>query len=153
VAAAAVAVALLLLEAATAARDHLGALRARVDARERELRDVRRLAARLAAVPATVPADGASLLALLEAAADGVVGRERIASMTPVAAPAGGGLVGERVGLRVVGASLEEVVHLLHALEGGRAPLAVVRLTLRKHPDDGSRFDLTAEVGRTGAPG
>jgi hypothetical protein len=136
--------------AGLAARDDLAALRARVAAHERELVEVRRLATLLARAPATNPpaaADAPSLLTRLEVAAADTVGHERIASMTP-AATSGPAVPGtERVALRIAGASLAEVVRLLHDLETGDPPLAVTRLELRKHPDDATRFDATVEVG------
>jgi hypothetical protein len=52
------------------------------------------------------------------------------------------------VALRIAGASLADVVRLLHGLESGSPRLAVARLELRKHPDDPTRFDATIEVGR-----
>jgi hypothetical protein len=123
-------------------REDLATLRARVAGRERELAEVRRLAAALgreAGSGPSAPGD-AVLLTRLEAAAETAVGRERIASMTP-------GEGGEHVALRVTGASLPEVVRLLHALETGPPPLVVGRLELRKHPDDPARFDAVLEVG------
>jgi len=134
--------------AALAVRDDLATLRARVAAHERELADVRRAAAVLrrdAALPAA-DADGASLLARLESAAGTIVGRERIASMTPAAGAVEDGVAEERVAVRVTGASLAETVRLVHALETASPPLHVARLELRKHPDDATRFDATVEV-------
>jgi hypothetical protein len=131
-----------------AARDELAALRARVAGHERELAAVRRAAAALAAgaEPAAPDADGSALLARLEAAADEALGRERIAGMTPGAGPVEDGLAEERVALAVRDASLAETVRLLHRLETAAPPLHVVRLELRKHPDDPARFDATVEV-------
>jgi hypothetical protein len=125
-----------------AVRDDLAGLRARVTGHERELADVRRLVAAVGrdAAPAPADATGASLLSRLEGTAGAVVGRERIASMTPAA----GAAENPRVALRVVNASLVETVRLLHALE--HDALGVVRLELRKHPDDQARFDATIEV-------
>jgi Type II secretion system (T2SS), protein M len=132
---------------ALAVRDDLDTLRARVGGRERELREVRRLAAALRrAGPA--PDAGGVPIARLEAVVDETVGRERIAGMTPAASP------DEPVALRVSGASLAELVRLMHALETGPPPLAIVRLELKKLPDDQHRFDATLEVARGagGAP-
>ena len=135
---------------AQAVRGDLGALRARVAGHERELREVRRLARALGrgAVPTSeATSEAASVIAMLEAAADGVVGRERLASMTPATGPAEDGLVEERVTARVTNASLAETVRLLHALEAV-ADLGVTRLELRKHPDDPGRFEATVDVAR-----
>jgi len=136
---------------AVAVHDDLATLRARVAGHERDLADVRRAAATLRrSAPATAEGDGAaSLLSRLESAAGGAVGRERIASMTPSAGPVEDGVAEERVALSVRGASLVETVRLLHALETATPPLRVVRLELRKHPDETERFDATVEVTQT----
>jgi hypothetical protein len=125
-----------------AVRDDLAGLRARVDGHASELADVRRLAVTIGrdAGPLAKDATGASLLSRLEGTAGAVVGRERIASMTPATGVADG----RRVALRVVNASLVETVRLLHALE--HDALGVARLELRKHPDDPAQFDATVEV-------
>ena len=136
---------------ALAVRDDLATLRARVAAHERELAEVRRAAATLRrTVPSPADGDDATpLLGRLESAAGDVVGRERIASMTPAPGSTEDGIAEERVALGVRDASLVETVRLLHALEGGSPPLRVARLELRKHPDDAERFDATIEVART----
>lgn len=127
-------------------RDDLAALRDRVAAQERTLVHVRGLAAELThAAPA---GDGDALLARLETAADAIVGRARIASMTPLDGVDVGGAREERVAVRLAGASLGETVRLLHALAAAEPPLPVVRLDLRKHPDDARHFDATIEVSR-----
>ncbi len=127
-------------------RDDLAALRERVAAQERTLAHVRGLAAELTrAAPA---GDGDALLARLETAADAVVGRARIASMTPLDGIDVAGAREERVAVRLSGASLGETVRLLHALAAAEPPLPVVRLDLRKHPDDARHFDATIEVSR-----
>jgi hypothetical protein len=133
-----------------AVRDDLAALRARVAGHERELREVRRLALALGhgAGPAAGGSDEpASVIAMFEAAADGIVGRERLASLAPATGPVEDGLVEERVTARVTGASLAETVRLLHALEAV-GDLGVTRLELRKHPDDPGRFEATLDVAR-----
>jgi hypothetical protein len=127
----------------------LALARARVAGHERELKDVRRLAAALersVSPPTSVDRDGASLLARLEAAAGEVVGRERIASMTP---ESGAVEDEERVTLRITGATLPDTVRLLHTLATGSPPLSVTGLTLRKHPDDQTRFDATLQVAQS----
>jgi hypothetical protein len=126
----------------------LAALQARVAGRERELLVVRGLAARLQ--NGIAPADAAEppLLTRLEQVATGTVGRERIAGMTPGTEQLGGGVQEERVVLRVSGASLAEVVSLLHALEVGPVPLPVVRLELQKLPAARTEFAATIEVAR-----
>jgi hypothetical protein len=118
--------------------------RARVDSQRRELATVRRLARALEQgrrIAAT--ADGSPLVTRLETAALRVVGRERLASMTPVAgAP-------DTVALRLVGTSLEETVRVLHEVEDGDAQ--VQKLELIKHPDDPARFDVLLEIAGNGA--
>jgi hypothetical protein len=142
--AAAITAAVVALQLVGAIRDDLATLRARVAAHERELTEVRRAAAVLRRVPAAAPAEG-GLLARVENVATGVVGRARIAEMTPA-----GSSDGDRLALRVTGATLVETVALLHGLESARPPLRVTRLELRKHPDDAARFDATAEVTDVG---
>jgi hypothetical protein len=132
-----------------ALRDDLAALRARVAAHERDLAAVRRAAAALrrgGPLAGSDAADAPALFARLEAAASDVVGRERIASMTPAAGAVEDGLAEERVALAVRGASLADAVRLLHRLETADPPLRVARLELRKHPDDPAHFDATVEV-------
>lgn len=133
---------------ARAVVDDIAARRARVEAATRELARVRMLAAEIAATP--VAGDGAvagSLLTRLEATADAVVGRQRIAGMAPIAGgAAAGGLREEGVTLRLAGASLDETVRLLHTLGAASPPLGVGRLYLQKHPDDGRRFDVALEI-------
>ena len=144
--AAASAVVLALTLAVLAVHDDLAALRRQVAAHERELAGVRVLARRLAAGrPARAASDDAPLLADVQEATDRVVGRGRIASLTPASGPAADGFAEERVALRLSDAALAEVVGLLHALE---TAAHVVRLDLRKHPDDPARFEATVEVAR-----
>jgi hypothetical protein len=126
-----------------AVREDVATLRTRVAAHERELGEVRRAAAVVATTPAP-GADDSPLIARLEAAAATAVGRERVASMTPVAGDSAG--PDERAALRVAGVSLAEVVTLLHGLEAANPPLHTTRLELRKVPDDPARFDTTVEV-------
>lgn len=130
--------------AALALRDDLAGLAARVAAHERELQQVRRLAATVGA-GSHADRDGAALLTRLEAATDAAALGDRVAAMTPSEAQVGDGRV-TRLGLRVSGASLAETVRLLHVLEQDGAPLGVERLTLRKLVDDPHRFDLTLEI-------
>jgi type II secretory pathway component PulM len=136
----------LVVAGAAIVRDDLSAAQAAVAEHERELAQVRRLAATLERARAEAPgevAEGApSLPTLLEAAAGDVVGRERIASMTPAAAPDGE----TRIALRIAGASLEETVRVVHALESAAGPVLVARLGIEKHADDARRFDVLVEV-------
>ena len=149
-AAAATAVAALVLVTVAAVRDDLRDLEARVAGRERALRDVRRLAATLQrSAPGGGVADAVPLLTRLEATVGGVVGRERVAEMTPAAPVAGDG--GQTsIALRVGGTTLEELVRLLHACESQSPPLVVTRLELRKHTDDPTRYEATLEVAGPG---
>jgi hypothetical protein len=146
--AAAVAALVVVAQLALGVWDDLAALQARVAGRERELATVQGLAARLRR--GIAPADAAEppLLTRLEQVATGTVGRARIADMTPGTAELGAGVQEERVTLRVSGASLAEVVSLLHALEAGPVPLPVARLELRKLPAARTQFAATIEVAR-----
>jgi type II secretory pathway component PulM len=123
----------------------LARARARLAAQEHDLTAVRRLARELAQHhTAIVVNDDTPLVTRLEAAAAGVIGRERIASMTP--------MVGARdgVALRLVGTSLGEAVQVLYGIERGGN--RVEKLDLVKHPDDPSRFDVTLEVAGAARP-
>ena len=133
--------------AGRAVLEDLAVRRARVAAHERELREVRRLAAALerSTPPAADAGADTSLLARLETAAGEVVGRERIASMTP---EPDANADEERVSLAVRGATLPDTVRLLHALATASPPVAVTGLALRKHPEDPTRFDATLEVAQ-----
>ncbi len=131
-----------------ALRADLAALEQQVAARERELVALRRLAAELGTAPETAAAGGPSLVTRLETAAAAVVGRPRIAAMTPATTPLPEGLSEERVTLRLSDTSLAELVRLLHALGGADPPIDVARLELRKHPDDPRRFDAHVEAAR-----
>src|SRR5262249_56732197 len=108
-AAAAVTVVVVAVSGVLGVRDDLAALGARAAGHERELAQVRRLAALLrrgAAPAARGGPDDPSLLTRLEAAAADVVGRERIAGMTPATASLEDGVQEERVALRLAGPSL-----------------------------------------------
>jgi hypothetical protein len=138
-AAAALATALGLLALVLAVRDDLSALRARVAGHERELQEVRRLAARLRQVAAPAASD-VPLLPRLEAVAGEAVGHERIAALTP------DGDAGAT--LQVSAVLLASLVRLLHALEAGTPALPVTRFALRQEPDDPARFSATLEIVR-----
>jgi hypothetical protein len=126
------------------ARDLAGA-RARIEAQERDLASVRRLARALEQQRATaVTGDDTPLVTRLEAAAAGVIGRERIASMTPMVGAGAG------VALRLVDTSLGETVQVLHGIERGGT--RIDKLDLVKHPDEPSRFDVTLEVAAAETP-
>jgi general secretion pathway protein M len=144
-----VAVLVVLGHSALAVWSDLAALRIRVAGRERELVAVQGLAARLRRAAPTADAAEPPLLTRLEDVATGTVGRARIADMTPGIEQLGAGVEEERVALRVSGASLAEVVSLLHALEAAPVPLPVVRLELRKLPAARAEFAATIEVART----
>jgi hypothetical protein len=143
--AAVVTVAIGVAGAALAVRDDLARLRARVAAHERELAAVRRLAA---AVAGTRPSggDGGALMTRVQTATDAARLGDRVAAMTP-----SGGSSDARLAVRLSGASLAEVVHLLHALDEAAGPLGVERLGLRKQPDDPRRFDVTLEIAGGGS--
>jgi len=146
-AAAGIAVLVAVVHLALAVWGSLAALETRVAGRERELRAVQALAARLRRGTAPAEATEPPLVTRLEQVASGTVGRARIAGMTPETAPLGAGIEEERVTLRASGASLAEVVSLLHALEV--APMWVARLELRKLAAAPAEFAATVEVART----
>ena len=125
-------------------------LRARVDVHERELAAVRRLAAALGTPP--VAADETALLTRVQAATDAAGLTERVAAMTPSAAPGGPGDRNGSLSVRVAGASLDDTVRLLHELDADASGTRVAGLGLRKHPDDPRRFDLTLELTGGRAP-
>ena len=121
----------------------LAATRARIESQERDLATVRRLARELVQRrTAAASADDRPLVTRIEAAASAVVGHERIASMTPMVGADDG------VALRLVGASLGEVVRVLYDVEQAGDRIDTVDLV--KHPDDASRFDVTLEIARGG---
>ena len=144
----AVAVALAAMTASTVATVHedLRTLSARVQGRERELAQVRRLARTVAATSGGSGGD-ASLSALLQSAAEAAGLGDRLAAMSPTAATTD---TPARLRLRVSGTSLAEAIGFLHALGGDSSSPGIAHLGLRKHPDDVQRFDLTLEA--TGAP-
>jgi hypothetical protein len=137
-----------LVAAALAIRADLARLEAAVAAGEQEVAALRRLAADLGPTPAATPAGGPSLVTRLETAAAAVVGRPRIAAMTPATTPLPEGLREERVTLRLAGTSLAELVRLLHGLGTADPPIDIAGLKLRKHPDDPRRFDASVEAAR-----
>src|SRR5262249_59076636 len=89
---------------------------------ERGLVALRRLAADLGPTPTPAPAGSPSLVARLETAAEAVVGRPRIAAMTPTTAPLPEGLREERVALRLAGPALPEPVRVPPGLRAARRP-------------------------------
>jgi len=137
-----------LVSLVAAVHDDLARLRARVDGHERELAQVRRLAATLGA--AASASGGSALLTRVQTATDAAGLTEQVASMTPSAASAGGG--DDALSVRVASASLADTVRLLHELDADAPGPRVARLGLRKHPDDPRRFDLTLEVTGGRAP-
>ena len=121
----------------------LAATRARIESQEHDLATVRRLARELVERrTAAASTDDRPLVTRIEATASSVVGHERIASMTPMVG------ADEGVALRLVGASLGEVVRVLYGVEQAGDRIDTVDLV--KHPDDPSRFDVTLEIARGG---
>ena len=133
----------LALRIGTGVMQDLAATRARIESQEHDLATVRRLAHELVQRrPAAAGADERPLVTRIEATASSVVGHERIASMTPMVG------ADEGVALRLVGASLGEVVRVLYGVEQAGDRIDTVDLV--KHPDDPSRFDVTLEIARGG---
>jgi hypothetical protein len=143
-AAAAILGAMAVLRTATAVWTDLGALRLRVATAERDLRAVQRLAGRVGRFAAEA-GSATTLMPYLETVADSTVGRDHIAAMTPVR---GGEADGEQVSLRVVEASLDDTVQLLHALESGSPRVRPTALHLVEHPHAPGVFDVVVEVTR-----
>jgi type II secretory pathway component PulM len=141
----AIAAAVVALQLGLAVHDDFATLRARVHGHERELDAVRRAAAALVR-SGPVGETTEAPLARLETVARAVVGRDRIAAMTPAAGPVEDGVAEERTALRIAGVTLVETTALLHGLETATPPLHVARLEMRKQPDDPTRFDVTVEV-------
>ena len=127
--------------ATLATRDHFRALHAQLEARRTELAAVRRLVAQLEPNDA-VAAPDLPLVSRLETAATTTVGRERLAAMTPATNDDGR----TQVGMRIIDASLTEVIAFLHAVESPTAPARVTRLELRTRPNAPARFDLLLDV-------
>ena len=125
---------------AVAVRTHFALARARLAAEERDLASVRQLARELARAPVPAEPDDTPLVARVEAVTADTIGRERIASMTPLAGD------GEAISVRLVGPSLADAVRLLHALAASTRAPRVRKLDMIKHPDDPARFDVVLEV-------
>ena len=137
-----------MLAAALAIHADLAALEERVASHEHELVALRRLASNLGPTPAPAPAGSPSLVTRLETAAEAVVGRPRIAAMTPTSTSLPEGLREERVALRLARRLARGAGPLAARTRQRRSALEVARLELRKHPDDPRHFDATVEVAR-----
>ena len=143
-AAAAISAAVVAFRAGTMVMGDLAATESRIESQERDLAAVRRLARELVQHrAAAADSDERPLVTRIEATASSVVGHERIASMTPLVGADDG------VALRLVSASLGEVVRVLYGVE--QAGDRVDTVDLVKHPDDPSRFDVTLEIARGGS--
>jgi len=93
-----------------------------------------------------------SLLAFVDKAASSSLRRESVASMSPGRRPLEGGREESTVELKLSAVTLPEIVSLLRDIEGGKAPVYVKHLSLRKRYEDASQFDVTlvtAAVTRT----
>lgn len=137
-----------LTTAALRGRDHFRALEASIEARRHELGTVRRLAAEVEHGRGATPVAAASWVAHVEAAATGIVGRERVAALSPATADDGQ----RHINLRISDATLAEVVALLYALEGDGGAQRVARLELFTRPGTEARFDVVTEVTTMEAP-
>jgi hypothetical protein len=132
------------LRVSRAVHADLASLRRRVAVAEHDLQAVQRLAGQVGRARAdTTPTT--ALMPYLETVADATVGREHIAAMTPVLTT---GAQGEEVSLRIVEASLEDTVRLLHALESGSPQVRPTALHLVEHPHAPGVFDAVVEVVR-----
>ena len=139
-----------------------GSLEARIEQRERDLADVRRLTANYrqlkidldAAEHNTVPGKNFSLFSVLESTLTKSVGREKIASITP--APdqkVPGGLIQYSVQLKLDNVSLPQVVDALYGVQSLTVPVTVSNLRISRRTQDTHSFDVDmtcVALGRSG---
>lgn len=86
---------------------------------------------------------GFSLLAFVDKAATSSLRRESVASMSPARRPLEGGREETTVELKLSAVTLPEIVALLRDVEGGKAPVYVKHLSIKKRYEDASQFDVT----------
>ncbi|MBI5504895.1 MAG: type II secretion system protein M [Deltaproteobacteria bacterium] len=86
---------------------------------------------------------GFSLLAFVDKAATASLRRESVASMSPGRRPLDGGREESTVELKLSAVTLPEIVALLRDVEGGKSPVYVKHLSIKKRYEDASQFDVT----------
>jgi type II secretory pathway component PulM len=91
---------------------------------------------------------GASLFAQLESVAVPIVGRERIAAMSPQTRAVGDRFEEESVDVRIDGVPIRELVKLLHEIEDGSPPMEVSRASFKRQYKDATRLDVSLVVSR-----
>jgi type II secretory pathway component PulM len=123
----------------------------RIDARQRELVEVRRLVQRyqrlkldLAATEKrTVPtAKDFSLFSVLEQALSKSVAREKIGSITPVEKRVSNQLTEHSVELKLSSVSLGQIVDVLYSLKSLTVPITVSNLHIRRGAQDPHSYDV-----------
>ena len=91
---------------------------------------------------------GASLFAQLESVTVPIIGRDRIASMSPQTRSVGDRFEEESVDMRIDGVPVRELVKLLHEIEDGSPPMDVSRATFKRQYKDQSQLDVSLVVAR-----
>jgi len=91
---------------------------------------------------------GASLFAQLESVTVPIIGRERIASMSPQTRSVGDRFEEESVDMRIDGVPVRELVKLLHEIEDGSPPMEVSRATFKRQYKDQTQLDVSLVVAR-----
>ncbi len=129
-----------------------GALRTRVEQRERDLADVRRMTASYqqlksdlgAAEGAAVPAGkDFSLFSEVESTLTKSIGREKIASITPSTdRKLSEGLTQYSVELKLSNLSLAQVVDTLHGIRSLSVPVSVASLRIQRRSQDSHTYDV-----------
>jgi hypothetical protein len=122
----------------------------RVDARQRELVQVRRLMAsydRLGAQLAeaqkgTVPDKDFSLFSVIEQTLDRTVGRTKIGSITPSDRAVAGGFEQHVVDLKLTGLSLPQIVDTLYGVQSLPVPVTVANLHVRQQTQNSYSYDV-----------
>jgi type II secretory pathway component PulM len=91
---------------------------------------------------------GASLFAQLESVTVPIIGRERIASMSPQTRSVGDRFEEESVDMRIDGVPVRELVKLLHEIEDGSPPMEVSRATFKRQYKDQTQLDVSLVAAR-----
>jgi len=123
-------------------------LRARVAAKERELREVTSLHVMYESLRREVakarPASGTKVspFAFLEGLATSTLGRDKLAAINPVGHENRDGMDQETIELKLSGVSLREVVELLYKMDTAGATLRCINLSIKKRYKDPYTFDV-----------
>ncbi|HUN59919.1 MAG TPA: type II secretion system protein GspM [Candidatus Binataceae bacterium] len=122
----------------------------RIEARQRELIQVRslmhsynRVKAELAeAQKGTVADKNFSLFSVIEQTLDRSVGRDKIGSITPSDRPLNGGFQQHIVDLKLVGLNLPQIVDTLYGVQSLPVPVTVSGLHIRQRAQDSYSYDV-----------